>query len=230
MENSWKPHTFFRALVVWLSVGLSLPINSYGVFFAMPPTTLYKAIEASRKDGVGSGYCGRGVWSVLERIGYGEGIRSADGQDWEEVLAEAGWIPYDCPDPALAPYGAVLVYLSDMLIHGKNLVGTKGGLWGHVELVAKDRKGNRVYVSDKARSNAGGTVPFNFVKRAWLPPSVASIVGVGPKVVVGTQGNVLKPSIYDPMAIRQAAEDLLGDRLELANEFFASVALNQKGA
>jgi hypothetical protein len=178
----------------------------------MPAQTLVEASKASRSDGVGYGWCGRGVWSVLNAIGYGSGIRSADGQDWECVLREAGWVPLHCPLPRYAPYGAVLVYTSDLRLHGRNLVGTKGGRFGHVELVALDEKLGRVYVSDKPRKNAGGTVPMNFTKRAWVPPGFVPPDGSVP----------LKPSSYDPIKVVKASKELMTERLLLAKTLFES--------
>jgi hypothetical protein len=178
----------------------------------MPAQTLIRATDASRKDGVGAGWCGRGVWSVLTEIGYGRGIRSGDGQDWECILRDAGWTPLHCPKPEYAPFGAVLVYTSDMRLHGKNLVGTKGGIFGHVELVALDGKLGRVYVSDKPRKNAGGTVPMNFTRRAWVPPGFQI-----------PEGSIrLRKSTYDPIQVVSQSKELMDERLRLAHSLFNS--------
>jgi hypothetical protein len=62
-----------------------------------------------------------------------------------------------------------LVYSGDQRV-GKRPRGTPGGYYGHVEMVALGRGGQRLYVSDNPRVAPGGTVPDNFTGRAWLPP------------------------------------------------------------
>ena len=135
----------------------------------MPPETLRAAITSSTTDDVGSGYCGRGVWSVLSSIGYGTGLHSGDGQDWEGILRQGGWTPVPCITPRLAPPGSVLVYRGNMQTFGQKTIETHGAQYGHVELVAQ--LGTRkIYVSDAPRINPGGTVLANFTRRAWIPP------------------------------------------------------------
>jgi len=176
----------------------------------IPADRLVLATGIASSDGVGPGFCGRGVWSVLGSIGYGNGLRSADGQDWEGVLQRAGWRPVFCPSPVSAPLGSVLVYTSDFRLHGKNLIGTAGGRCGHVELVALNSAGGRVYVSDAARENPGGTVPFNFTRRAWVPPG--SVAGVsGP----------LRVAAYDPAKLAAQVDELMEERQALARVFFS---------
>jgi hypothetical protein len=186
---------------------------SKGAF--MPAQTLFDASHVSKNDGVGPGWCGRGVWSVLRSIGYGAGIRSGDGQDWEYILSDAGWVPLHCPKPEWAPYGSVLVYTSDMRLYGRNKVGTKGGIHGHVELVAIDPKMGRVYVSDKPRAKPGGTVPRNFTKRAWVPPGYVYPVGQP----------VLVKSSFNPKIHLQNASQLRDERIELAMAVFSKQSL-----
>jgi hypothetical protein len=202
-----------RGNPIYLAFFLCLVSTSFSVNAAfMSAETLIKASKASKSDDVGYGWCGRGVWSVLKNIGYGAGIRSGDGQDWECILRNAGWVPLHCPLPKYAPFGSVLVYTSDLRLHGRNLVGTKGGRFGHVELVALDEKLGRVYVSDKPRRNAGGTVPMNFTKRAWVPPGF-----------VMPSGSIqLKPSSYDPIKVVTASRELMNERLLLAKALFNS--------
>jgi hypothetical protein len=197
-------------LVVFLLLFIQVfPAPLFAAF--MPVKSLLEASKVARTDNVGAGWCGRGVWSVLEEIGYGEGIKSANGQDWEVVLHQAGWVPLICPDPSHAPLGSVVVYLSDMRVHGQNLVGTKGGVYGHVELVALDENARRVYVSDKPRVKPGGTVPANFTRRAWIPPGFTFPRGVNP----------LPPSSYDPKKISEMANQLKEERIDLAMAIFA---------
>ena len=217
-----------------------LAVSGRGAF--MPLGALKEAAAVSREDGVGSGWCGRGVWSVLTALGYGEGIRSANGQDWETVLHNAGWTPLRCLDPSMAPFGSVLVYLSDMRLQGRNVVGTKGGVYGHVELVGID-EGKRSYISDRPRPNPGGTVPHNFTRRAWVPPgyvprspeydaAVAAAIsrsgsGSGRPVVLpqSSKQPVLQRSSYDPAAISRSAKELLEERLSLAEVVFTARSL-----
>lgn len=132
---------------------------------------ILEASDVARTDGVPARWCGRGTLSVLNSLGLADGLRGADGHDWEESLWEAGWRPMPCSDPLMAPYGSVLVYDSDWRLLGKNKRDTPGGRWGHVEFVAWDEKtGGRVYVSDAPRQTPGGTVLDNFTRRAWVPP------------------------------------------------------------
>lgn len=148
---------------------------------AITEKKLEKAVRIANNDGVGKGYCGRGVWSVLKGIGFGRGLRSGNGHDWEKILKNAGWKSVRCVKPSRAPIGSVLVYNSDRRKYGKNKVGTLGGVFGHVELVAV-RGGKRVYVSDAPRLNAGGSVAKNFTGRAWLPPGSA-VKAVQPRII-----------------------------------------------
>jgi hypothetical protein len=172
-----KMKTFILAiLVLLLPVSTSMTGES-----VIPKMKLEKAVRIATSDGVGKGYCGRGVWSVLKGIGFGRGLRSGDGHDWEKILKKAGWKSIRCVRPAKAPVGSVLVYNSDRRRFGKNKAGTLGGIYGHVELVAV-RGGKRVYVSDAPRVNPGGSVPKNFTGRAWLPPG--SVVRAAPVRVV----------------------------------------------
>lgn len=134
------------------------------------------ASVVARTDGVGARWCGRGTLSVLASLGLADGLRGADGHDWEEALWEAGWRPVPCYDPLQAPYGSVLVYDSDWRKIGRNKRDTPGGRWGHVEFVAWDAEsGSRVYVSDAPRKTPGGTVLDNFTHRAWVPPSFVEL-------------------------------------------------------
>lgn len=197
---------FFRVFV--LLVFLSSASLMSGAF--MSAQTLFDASKVARTDGVGAGWCGRGVWSVLSKIGYGEGIRSGNGQDWEVILSDAGWVPLSCPAPSMAPYGSVLVYTSDLRLHGRNKVGTKGGVYGHVELVAVDPGIGRAYVSDKPRDKPGGTVPMNFTRRAWIPPGFVYPVGQV----------VLTRSRFNPKLALKQASQLRDERIELAMAVF----------
>lgn len=158
--------TILRGALFILSFCLLSPLGkSYEV---MDRVSMRKALVESRRDKVGEGFCGRGVLSILKSAGY-QGLKSANGGDWEKVLQGAGWKSIACESPAKAPLGSVLVYLSDLSLWGTNRAGTKGGAYGHVELVLEEG-GKRKYVSDRPRFQFGGTVARNFTKRAWLPP------------------------------------------------------------
>jgi hypothetical protein len=132
-------------------------------------TTLVAAAVESATDHIGSGWCGRGMLSILKNAGLGKGLAGGDGQDWELILSRAGWKPLRCSSPQRAPLGSVLVYLGDARV-GKRFRGTPGGNFGHVELVALGPSGQRLYVSDSPRVAPGGTVCDNFTGRAWIPP------------------------------------------------------------
>jgi hypothetical protein len=135
----------------------------------MTRITLMAAATESASDNIGSGWCGRGMLSILRSLGLGKDLAGGNGQDWEGILARAGWKPVRCSSPQRAPLGSVLVYLGDARV-GKHPRGTPGGYFGHVEMVALGRSGQRLYVSDSPRVVAGGTVPDNFTGRAWIPP------------------------------------------------------------
>jgi len=131
--------------------------------------TLMAAAVESATDHIGSGWCGRGMLSILKNAGLGKGLAGGDGQDWELILNRAGWKPVRCSSPQRAPLGSVLVYLGDARV-GKRPRGTPGGNYGHVEMVALGTGGQRLYVSDNPRVAPGGTVPDNFTGRAWISP------------------------------------------------------------
>jgi hypothetical protein len=125
--------------------------------------------EEAARDDISSGWCGRGILSLLRSAGLGNHLQAGNGQDWEKILMQAGWKPIACNIPEKAPLGSVLVYSGDSRL-GKVPRGTPGGYFGHVEMVALSKQGNRLYVSDSPRARPGGTVRDNFTKRAWMPP------------------------------------------------------------
>jgi len=130
---------------------------------------LKKIAVVSKNDSIRSGWCGRGMYSLLKKFGLGEGIKSGNGHDWEKILASAGWRPLRVSSPYRAPLGSVLVYMSDRRV-GKPARNRAGGRYGHVEMVALAQNGGRLYVSDSPRVKPGGSVPDNFTGRAWVPP------------------------------------------------------------
>ncbi|MDX2082183.1 MAG: hypothetical protein SFU53_15470 [Terrimicrobiaceae bacterium] len=131
--------------------------------------TLRQVTVASATDGIPSGWCGRAMLSLLQRTGLGKGLKPGNGQDWEKILADAGWRPVNVSSPGKAPLGSVLVYTSDRRL-GRVPRGTPGSYYGHVEMVALSPQGGRMYVADSPRPRPGGSVPDNFTGRAWVPP------------------------------------------------------------
>lgn len=161
---------FFRAAAcLLLAVSAAMASETTRTPTLMTRETLVAAAVESATDGIGSGWCGRGMLSILKKTGLGAGLEGGNGQDWEKILQKAGWKPVLCSSPYRAPLGSVLVYLGDARV-GKRPRGTPGGYHGHVEMVALGRAGGRLYVSDSPRAKPGGTVPDNFTGRAWMPP------------------------------------------------------------
>lgn len=151
---------------------LPLLVFPAGAMAANPVVTkdlLVNAAIESSTDNISSGWCGRGMLSILRKFGLGAGLQGSNGQDWEQNLLKAGWKPVRVQSPERAPLGSVLVYLGDKR-SGKSPRGTPGGYFGHVEMVALGPSGGRLYVADSARAKPGGTVRDNFTGRAWMPP------------------------------------------------------------
>lgn len=128
-----------------------------------------RALSLCRADDAREGYCAKGVANILEAQGYN--ITRADGHNWDRTLPQSGWVKLEGVNARNAPEGAVLVYDSDIQRgraprNGRNSQG--GDEFGHAEIVCYDANGNRKYVSDTARDNAGGTVPNNFAG-AYVP-------------------------------------------------------------
>lgn len=168
---------FFRsALILCASAALAA---AAGPVLTRP--ALVEAAMESAHDNIRSGWCGRGMLSILKNAGLGQGLSPGNGQDWEKILLKAGWKSVRCFAPERAPLGSVLVYSGDRRV-GKIPRGTPGGYYGHVEMVALSPNGGRLYVADSPRAKPGGSVPDNFTGRAWLPPgtSFASTVVSAP--------------------------------------------------
>lgn len=162
-----------------------VPVNFRRVVYSPPierrvepkvPTASYcdaaviKAARQALKDNAPGGWCGRGVYNVLSALGLGSQLESVNGQEWPSILKRAGWRPVKVSDPKNAPHLSVLVYDSDVKRHGRNIRGTKGGTYGHVELVLLSSLGERWYIADEVRFKPGGTVLDNFTGIAWVPP------------------------------------------------------------
>lgn len=126
----------------------------------------------SRSRWAKGGYCGIGVYNILDAIGMTDGLPTSGrhGYAYAEHLPNAGWIKLEGITPENAPPGAVLVY-DKRPRSQQNGDGGGGDEFGHVEIVAVENDGSRKYVSDKARTNFGGTVPDRFVG-AYIHPDM----------------------------------------------------------
>jgi type VI secretion system secreted protein VgrG len=117
------------------------------------------ALRTAARDNAGRNQCAKGVANVLEAQGFP--VQRGHATGWHETLPKKGWVKVEGLTPQTAPEGAVVVYRSDEAL-GKRARNQGGGKYGHVEIVAKDAEGKRVYISDKARWRPGGSVPDNF--------------------------------------------------------------------
>ena len=114
---------FFRcALTVLIFASVTRAADTTPLMTRM---TLMAAAVESATDHIGSGWCGRGMLSILKNAGLGKGLAGGNGQDWELILSRAGWKPLRCSSPHRAPLGSVLVYLGDARV-GKHARGTPG--------------------------------------------------------------------------------------------------------
>ncbi len=159
--------SFLRFSLVFSLVALALPASAANPL--LKDNLLQRVTVASATDSIPSGWCGRAMLSLLNRSGVGRGLKPGNGQDWEKILADAGWRPVKVSSPWRAPLGSVLVYVGDRRM-GKAPRGTPGGYYGHVEMVALSPNGGRMFVADNPRPKPGGSVPDNFTGRAWVPP------------------------------------------------------------
>lgn len=166
----------------------------------LPRAVLKQAAVESATDNIRSGWCGRGIFSILNKSGLGARLQPGNGQDWEAILNKAGWKSVKCATPTSAPLGSVLVYLGDARV-GKQPRGTPGGRFGHVEMVALSPDGRRLYVADSPRARPGGTVRDNFTGRAWLPPG---------------------PSLWQAPAVEDQVALVMRERRRMAMKAFSS--------
>lgn len=126
------------------------------------------ALYTALTDNAFGGYCARGVANILASQGLGN-FRGLNAHDFPGRVASQGWVKLpNNITPYNAPEGALLIFNSDSRL-GKKPRNKGGGLWGHVELIAYDKNGNRKYVSDKARNGPGGSVLDNYMG-AWVKP------------------------------------------------------------
>ena len=99
-------------------------------------------------------------------LALGFSVTRGNAHDWDNSLPSNGWTLLNMP-PEQCPPGSILWFDSDVRA-GKPLSTyssgkvTGGAKYGHVEIVTTTADGQRLYVSDKARSNWGGTVPHNY--------------------------------------------------------------------
>ena len=185
----------FRSVLCIALLATALPAVA-GPLLSRP--ALMEAARESATDNISSGWCGRGIFSILNNAGLGSRLQPGNGQDWEKILLKAGWKPVQVTSPLRAPLGSVLVYLGDARV-GKTPRGTPGGYYGHVEMVALGKAGQRLYVADCPRVKPGGSVPDNFTGRAWVPP-----------------GQVLAKAV----AIEEQVNSVLEERTKMAFEHF----------
>lgn len=190
----------FASLAFAIETGVSPTPTTSSPRSLIAPSKLMAAAVQSANDGIGSGWCGRGVFSILKSMGLGEGLEGGNGQEWERILMKAGWKPVRCIAPQQAPLGSVLVYLGDARM-GKSNRGTRGGYFGHVEMVGLARDGRRLYVADSPRANPGGTVRDNFTGRAWLPPGIIRST---------------------PQPVEQQVATIFRERQQMAQEYFSN--------
>ncbi len=118
-----------------------------------------KVLRIAASDNAGVGKCAKGVANIAEGLGWD--VQRGHATNWDKTLPQNGWVKLNGVNSQNAPEGAVLVYNSDIEL-GKRARNSGGGIYGHVEFVAEGNNGQRLFVSDKARNNAGGSVPNNF--------------------------------------------------------------------
>ncbi len=115
-----------------------------------------RILRVSQTDNAYGGYCAKGAGNIFENLGVD--ITRGNAHTWIDSLPKNGWIKLENIDPKNAPIGSAIVY-----DRNTNYSGRKGGSeFGHIETPVNGDNGERLYVSDKARSNWGGTVPQNF--------------------------------------------------------------------
>ena len=187
----------FRSVLALILLATVAQATAAGPVLSRP--ALMEVAEEAATDNIGSGWCGRGMLSLLRNAGLGSRLQAGNGQDWEKNLTQAGWKPVLCSTPEKAPLGSVLVYSGDTRL-GKRPRGTPGGYYGHVEMVALGHSGQRLYVSDCPRPRPGGSVRDNFTGREWLPPG---------------------PSIWKAPAVDQQVAVLMEERKRMALSEFA---------
>lgn len=173
-------------------------------------------IQQSKFDNAGDRQCAKGVANILESVGVS--VTRGDAYTWKDTLPQNGWVKLEGIRPENAPSGAVIVYDRDP--PGQRF-GKGGSTYGHVELVAEDKSGNRHYVSDKARSNSGGTVPGNFVG-VYVNPKLTPLDGnlmLASASNVPSNGSVAqKKSSQDPTT-KEGTKDII-----IPNQSFAAVS------
>ncbi|PZP55201.1 MAG: hypothetical protein DI586_07615 [Micavibrio aeruginosavorus] len=118
-----------------------------------------KVLRIAASDNAGAGNCAKGVANIAEGLGWD--VQRGHATEWDKTLPRNGWVKLQGANAHNAPEGAVLVYNSDIEL-GKKARNSGGGVYGHVEFVAEGANGQKLFVSDKARNNAGGSVPNNF--------------------------------------------------------------------
>ncbi len=141
--------------------------SSYGPFASRLPVMSNagfdsaRAIAISRSDNAGGGYCARGTKNILDAMGMR--VEGANATHWDTNLSRSrNWVRLSGINAANAPEGAVLVFNNNEEAGRGRLNNGRGAQYGHVEVVAEGAHGERLFISDAARRNAGGSVPQNF--------------------------------------------------------------------
>lgn len=129
-----------------------------------------------RKNYANKYQCAKGVRLILEDIGLPlnrcEGV---NGQDYHgNMSCSNGWQNRADLTPDTAPPGCLISYNSRISVGRPVTKPGSGHVYGHVEIVATNAAGKRFYVSDKPRTNWGGSVPENWNKQG----DSASEVGI----------------------------------------------------
>ncbi len=118
-----------------------------------------KIFRKAASDNAKEGYCARGVFNILTTLGLP--CTNGDAHTWKASLPKNGWqLVHGRPEDA--PVGAVLVFDRNKNYMSLPKDDESGRRFGHVEVVAESN-GQRMYVSDKARENYGGSVRGNYV-------------------------------------------------------------------
>lgn len=151
------------------------PLNARAIRASYCDEDVLAAAKKALRDNAPSGWCGRGVYNILSAFDLAGGLTSVNGQEWPRILRDAGWRPVRLSDPKKAPHLSILVYDSDVKRYGYNRRKTRGGSYGHVEIVMRSSLGELWYIADEVRFKPGGSVPDNFTGIAWRPPVSQSL-------------------------------------------------------
>lgn len=130
--------------------------------------TAFQVADAIRAGNGGrTGRCAFGVRSILDEFPDLKEDRGVGlGHAWQVPanLERRGYTHMPLNEASDAPVGCILVYdCNDPKPCRSDNGGGGGARYGHIEIVATRPNGARVYVSDYADADAGGTVPRNLL-------------------------------------------------------------------